>query len=64
MVYCRVSTKKQQENGNLQRQRERLLQYCQDKHYPVVAIYEEVARGLNDHRREQTLETLEQERGI
>ena len=53
-IYCRVSTKKQQESGNLQRQRERLLQYCQDKHYTVVAIYEEVASGLNDHRRELT----------
>jgi len=31
-----------------------LIQYCQDKHYKVVAIYEEVASGLNDHRRELT----------
>ena len=53
-IYCRVSTKKQQESGNLQRQRDRLIQYCQDKHYTVVAIYEEVASGLNDHRRELT----------
>ncbi|HUS88655.1 MAG TPA: IS607 family transposase, partial [Desulfosporosinus sp.] len=53
-IYCRVSTKKQQESGNLQRQQELLIQYCQDKHYTVVAIYEEVASGLNDHRRELT----------
>jgi len=53
-IYCRVSTKKQQESGNLQRQRERLIQSCQDKQYTVVAIYEEVASGLNDHRRELT----------
>jgi len=53
-IYCRVSTKKQQESGNLQRQRERLIQYCQDKHYTVVTLYEEVASGLNDHRRELT----------
>lgn len=26
-IYCRVSTKKQQESGNLLRQRERLIQY-------------------------------------
>ena len=51
-IYCRVSTKKQQESGNLLRQRERLIQYCKDKHYTVVGIYEEVASGLNDHRRE------------
>ena len=53
-IYCRVATKKQQESGNLQRQRDRLIQYCQDKHYTVVAVYEEVASGLNDHRRELT----------
>lgn len=53
-IYCRVSTKKQQESGNLQRQQERLMQYCQDKGYKVVTVYEEVAGGLNDHRRELT----------
>ncbi|MDR3587491.1 MAG: IS607 family transposase [Desulfosporosinus sp.] len=53
-IYCRVSTKKQQESGNLQRQRDRLILYCQDKHYTVVTLYEEVASGLNDHRRELT----------
>jgi len=51
-IYCRVSTKKQQENGHLLRQRERLIQYCIDKQYTVVNVYEEVASGLNDHRRE------------
>lgn len=54
-IYCRVSTKKQQESGHLQRQRDRLIQYCQDKHYTVVTLYEEVASGLNDHRRELTV---------
>lgn len=53
-IYCRVSTKKQQESGNLQRQLERLIQYCQDKGYKVVTVYEEVASGLNDNRRELT----------
>ena len=53
-IYCRVSTKKQQESGNLQRQQERLIQYCKDKRYNVMAIYEEVASGLNDNRRELT----------
>lgn len=53
-IYCRVSTKKQQESGNLQRQQERLIQYCQENHYNVVTIYEEVASGLNDNRRELT----------
>ncbi len=53
-IYCRVSTKEQQESGNLQRQQERLIQYCKDKRYNVMAIYEEVASGLNDNRRELT----------
>ena len=53
-IYCRVSTKKQQESGNLQRQQERLIQYCKDKRYNVIAIYEEVDSGLNDNRRELT----------
>ena len=53
-IYCCVSTKKQQESGNLQRQQERLIQYCKDKRYNVMAIYEEVASGLNDNRRELT----------
>ena len=53
-IYCRVSTKKQQESGNLQRQKERLIHYCQEKQYTVVGIYEEVASGINDHRPELT----------
>lgn len=50
-IYCRVSTKKQKESGNLERQKERLLNYCREKEYVVVHIYEEVASGLNDARR-------------
>jgi len=53
-IYCRVSTRKQKESGNLTRQVERLLQYCQDKGYNVVEVFEEVASGINDNRRELT----------
>lgn len=53
-IYCRVSTKKQQESGNLLRQKERLIQYCHDNYYKVITVYEEVASGLNDHRSELT----------
>ena len=53
-IYCRVSTKKQKENGNLQRQKERLIKYCEDEKYKVLEIYEEVASGLNDKRRQLT----------
>jgi len=51
-IYCRVSTKKQQESGNLTRQKERLIEYCKHKKYNIVHIYEEVASGLSDNRRE------------
>jgi putative resolvase len=53
-IYCRVSTRKQAESGNLQRQKDRLIQYCNDKEYNIINIYEEVASGLNDNRRELT----------
>ncbi len=51
-VYCRVSTKKQQESGNLQRQKERLIKYCKEKQYNIVEVFEEVASGINDNRKE------------
>ena len=51
-IYCRVSTKKQQESGNLERQKERLVAYCKEKNYQIINIYEEIASGLNDNRRE------------
>ncbi len=51
-VYCRVSTKKQANSGNLQRQKERLTEYCVEKGYNILYIYEEIASGLNDNRRE------------
>ena len=51
-LYCRVSTKKQADSRNLLRQKERLIQYCNDKQYNIVHIFEEVASGLNDKRRE------------
>ena len=50
-IYCRVSTKKQADSGNLIRQEERLVSYCQTKKYEVVTIYKEVASGINDNRR-------------
>lgn len=51
-IYVRVSTKKQAENGNMERQKQRLKEYCQNKKYNIAHIYEEVASVLNDSRRE------------
>lgn len=53
-IYCRVSTKKQADSGNLERQKDRLIQYCNDKKYNIIGVFEEVASGLNDKRRELT----------
>lgn len=51
-IYCRVSTKKQQDAGNLQRQKERLIGYCYDKDYKVSDVFQEVASGINEKRKE------------
>jgi len=51
-IYCRVSTKKQEDAGNLLRQEQRLVSYCQDKDYEIVSVFKEVASGINDNRRE------------
>jgi len=50
IVYARVSTRKQDEAGNLQRQKERLVTHAIEKGYPVVAVLTEVASGLNENR--------------
>ena len=51
-VYARVSTAKQAEAGNLQRQKERLITYAVEKGYQVKAVCTEIASGLNENRRE------------
>lgn len=50
VLYARVSTKKQADVGNLERQLERLQTYAQGKGYRVVAEYSDVASGLNQNR--------------
>jgi len=51
-VYARVSTQKQADNGNLDRQFERLLEYSNHNNYDVVSSHKEVASGLNETRKE------------
>jgi predicted site-specific integrase-resolvase len=36
------------------RQKDRLIQYCNNRQYNIINIFEEVASGLNDKRRELT----------
>jgi predicted site-specific integrase-resolvase len=50
-LYARVSTKKQANAGNLERQIERLRAYAREKGYHIVAEYSDVASGLNQNRR-------------
>ena len=51
ILYARVSTKKQQEAGNLERQLGRLTAYAADQHGLVVAALTDVASGLHEKRR-------------
>ncbi|HAG08515.1 MAG TPA: IS607 family transposase [Desulfotomaculum sp.] len=50
ILYARVSTKKQADAGNLNRQIERLRQYAEEKGYSVIAEYTDIASGLNQKR--------------
>lgn len=51
VLYARVSTKKQADAGNLERQLERLRVYARERGYRVVAEHADVASGLNQKRR-------------
>ena len=50
-LYARVSTKKEADAGDIERQLERLRAYAGEKRYRVVAEYTDVASGLNQKRR-------------
>lgn len=50
VVYARVSSHDQKQNGDLERQRQSLLEYAESKGYEVVSILEDVASGLNENR--------------
>jgi len=48
-VYCRVSSSENKDN--LERQKERVLNYCSAKGYQIERIVCEVGSGLNDNRK-------------
>ncbi|OYT56994.1 MAG: IS607 family transposase [Desulfurococcales archaeon ex4484_217_2] len=50
VIYARVSSHKQKKDGNLDRQVERLRNYCSAKGYKVVDIITDVASGLKEDR--------------
>ncbi|HIP57710.1 MAG TPA: helix-turn-helix domain-containing protein [Archaeoglobus profundus] len=51
IIYARVSSHKQKKDGNLNRQVERLRNYCSAKGYRVVDVVMVVASGLKEDRR-------------
>ena len=51
LLYARVSTKKQQDAGNLDRQLGRLTAFAAEQRWTVVAALTDVASGLNEKRR-------------
>ena len=51
VIYARVSTKKQADAGNLDRQMKRLRQYARGNGFTIRAEFTDVASGLNQKRR-------------
>lgn len=47
-IYCRVSTSR--DKANLDRQVERVKDYCRGKGYQIAKVDAEIGSGLNDHR--------------
>jgi len=50
VIYARVSSHKQKKDGNLNRQIERLRNYCSAKGYKVINVITDVASGLREDR--------------
>jgi len=51
VLYARVSTRKQAEAGNLERQMDRLRKSAQERNLTVKAEFTDIASGLNQKRR-------------
>ncbi|MCL6594877.1 MAG: IS607 family transposase [Firmicutes bacterium] len=51
VIYARVSSIKQKRDGNLDRQRERLLNAAKERGYRIVEVIAEQASGINEKRR-------------
>jgi excisionase family DNA binding protein len=51
VIYARVSSHDQKQKGDLERQRQSLLEYAKSRGYEVVAVLEDVASGLNEKRK-------------
>jgi len=51
VIYVRVSSYDQKQKGDLERQKQSLLDYAKSRGYEVVAVLEDVASGLNEKRK-------------
>jgi len=51
-IYARVSSQKQTQDGNIERQKERLIEYAKAKGYTIVKVFTETASGLNENRKQ------------
>ncbi len=62
-LYARVSTRKQQQAGNLARQSERLLTYAEKNNYTIQLNIKDLGSGLNEKRRglKRVLQAIQQE---
>jgi len=64
-IYARVSSAKQKADNNLQRQRERLERYAQERGYDVLRVFSEQASGINENRKQlASLMGLAEDRAI
>jgi putative resolvase len=50
VIYVRVSSHDQKQRGNLERQKQSVLDYAKSRGYEVTAVLEDVASGLNEER--------------
>lgn len=50
VVYCRVSSHDQKKNGDLERQKGRVLSHCSNQGYYTPHVLEEVSSGMSDNR--------------
>jgi putative resolvase len=64
VIYARVSSRKQDKDGNLERQIERLLKWAKENNYEVVKVFKDTASGINDKRKNfwKMMEFIKQER--
>jgi len=63
VIYARVSSQKQDKDGNLERQIEKLLKWAKENNYEVVKVFKDTTSGINDKRKNfwKMMEFIKQE---